>query len=307
MEILQTMKESSREGTNPHAPAKSHGSAASLTSLCRDFSPSSSQFFEVLYVGRLKVSHRNVPETFIDDALEKIRLQLKKTKKSPDGESEFCKSVSLEPGAKIENGEVMKPPDPGAPENVKDRKRLKQSFSHDDIHAKIGRDKCMNILSNQNNCDINNIENSRGGEGDESSATGLGKSFGLSRQANERRGLTTCDVVAVVSEDDIRRANLEMGFTRARSGSLGVIETFRKKTDDSGHNRTMLFYVGKVDLCLISPDRKKVLFHKNLKDIVGCVQVGRKRHSLPCHQPLTITNAVEFSADEEKTIFPLFH
>ncbi|KAL0281381.1 UNVERIFIED_CONTAM: hypothetical protein PYX00_002384 [Menopon gallinae] len=246
MEILQTMKESTREGSQWQTPTKSHSSAASLTSLCRDLSPSNSQFFEVLYVGRLKVSHRNVPDTFIDDALEKIKLQLKKTKKNSENENEFCKSVSLEPCAKIEDGEIK--PSAGKVDDVKERKRLKQSFSHDDIHAKIGHEKCMNILRNQNICDINNVKN-------------------FSDSETPAEGLAP-----TVSEDDIRRANHEMGFRRARSGSLGVIETFRKKTDDSNHNRTMLFYVGKVDLCLISPDRKKILFHKNLKDIVGCVQ-----------------------------------
>lgn len=38
-----------------------------------DISPSHSQFFEVMYVGKIKVSHKRVPETFIDDALPKFR------------------------------------------------------------------------------------------------------------------------------------------------------------------------------------------------------------------------------------------
>lgn len=38
-----------------------------------DISPNHSHFFEVMYVGKIKVSHKRVPETFIDDALPKFR------------------------------------------------------------------------------------------------------------------------------------------------------------------------------------------------------------------------------------------
>lgn len=38
-----------------------------------DISPSSSQFFEVMYVGKIKVSHKRVPFSFIDDALPKFK------------------------------------------------------------------------------------------------------------------------------------------------------------------------------------------------------------------------------------------
>lgn len=38
-------------------------------------------------------------------------------------------------------------------------------------------------------------------------------------------------------------------------------------------NRTMVFQIGRSDLRLISPDRKQILLHKQLKDIINCVQV----------------------------------
>lgn len=38
-----------------------------------DISPSNSQFFEVMYVGKIKVSHKRVPFSFIDDALPKFK------------------------------------------------------------------------------------------------------------------------------------------------------------------------------------------------------------------------------------------
>ncbi|KAJ8956370.1 hypothetical protein NQ318_015108 [Aromia moschata] len=58
---------------NHATPTRSISSAANLTSLCVDISPSSSNFFEVLYIGKIKVWQKKVPETFIDDALEKFR------------------------------------------------------------------------------------------------------------------------------------------------------------------------------------------------------------------------------------------
>lgn len=58
----------------PGQPQRSLSSAANLTSLCGDISPSSSHFFEVLYVGKIKISHRKVPESFIDDALDKFKV-----------------------------------------------------------------------------------------------------------------------------------------------------------------------------------------------------------------------------------------
>lgn len=58
-----------------------------------DISPSNSQFFEVMYVGKIKVSHKRVPFTFIDDALPKfkayetqrMRMQANARRASQDG------------------------------------------------------------------------------------------------------------------------------------------------------------------------------------------------------------------------------
>ncbi|XP_063695623.1 TBC1 domain family member 4 isoform X2 [Culicoides brevitarsis] len=47
--------------------------SSSNLSLLNDISPNNSQFFEVMYVGKIKVSHKRVPFTFIDDALPKFR------------------------------------------------------------------------------------------------------------------------------------------------------------------------------------------------------------------------------------------
>lgn len=41
------------------------------------------------------------------------------------------------------------------------------------------------------------------------------------------------------------------------------------------HNRTMVLQVGRVDMRLISPDRKQVLLHKFNRDVSTCVQVSK--------------------------------
>ncbi|KAK9886460.1 hypothetical protein WA026_016743 [Henosepilachna vigintioctopunctata] len=49
-------------------------SSANLTSLCVDISPSLSNFFEVHYIGKIKIWYKKVPDSFIDDALERFKL-----------------------------------------------------------------------------------------------------------------------------------------------------------------------------------------------------------------------------------------
>ncbi|CAK1546531.1 unnamed protein product [Leptosia nina] len=54
------------------ALVRSVSNASALTSLCADLSPSESHFFEVLYIGKVRISQRKVPESLIDDALHKF-------------------------------------------------------------------------------------------------------------------------------------------------------------------------------------------------------------------------------------------
>ncbi|XP_061381671.1 TBC1 domain family member 1 isoform X2 [Danaus plexippus] len=58
--------------TNESGLVRSLSNASALTSLCADLSPSDSHFFEVLYIGKVRISQRKVPESLIDDALIKF-------------------------------------------------------------------------------------------------------------------------------------------------------------------------------------------------------------------------------------------
>lgn len=72
-----------------------------------------------------------------------------------------------------------------------------------------------------------------------------------------------------------KQNSLPLESMRARAGSAGSALMKRPEMGSSTtveHNRTMLFLVGRSDLRLISPDRKQVLLHKNLRDIASCIQ-----------------------------------
>ncbi|XP_048004042.1 TBC1 domain family member 4 isoform X3 [Leguminivora glycinivorella] len=63
---------SSNLAGEPSPLVRSTSNASALTSLCADLSPSDSHFFEVLYIGKVRISQRKVPESLIDDALIKF-------------------------------------------------------------------------------------------------------------------------------------------------------------------------------------------------------------------------------------------
>lgn len=60
------------DGIAPSSNCSSN-SSSTLNLTMPDISPNNSQFFEVMYVGKIKVSHKRVPFTFIDDALPKFK------------------------------------------------------------------------------------------------------------------------------------------------------------------------------------------------------------------------------------------
>lgn len=68
---LKSYNHSSDAGSSMAASSSQSTSTTNLT--MPDISPSNSQFFEVMYVGKIKVSHKRVPFTFIDDALPKFK------------------------------------------------------------------------------------------------------------------------------------------------------------------------------------------------------------------------------------------
>ncbi|VVC40143.1 Tensin/EPS8 phosphotyrosine-binding domain,Rab-GTPase-TBC domain,Domain of unknown function DUF3350,PH [Cinara cedri] len=207
MELFSTMKENSHKSLQ--SIGRSLSNAQTLTSLCADISPNSSHFFEVLYVSKIRMSQKKVPNSFIDDALEKFRLhELEKSKKS-------CSTNTSRRGSQI------------------------NSSDQNTTYLSDQRRGSMIILSP-------GIENQ-----------GY-SSFGTEKQ------------------------NKDSQITRTLSGSINIST---KKLEINGQNsniteeinRTMVFQIGRSDLRLISPDRKQILLHKQLKDIIHCVQGVRNQ------------------------------
>ncbi|XP_053988184.1 TBC1 domain family member 1 isoform X1 [Hylaeus volcanicus] len=240
-QFLRDMKEhsaSSRfEGRD--VPQRSQSSAASLMSLDANISPSSSHFFEVLYIGKLRVSHPKVLESFIDDALVRFRVHgLDKSRSSSSNLAEYQRQSLLTSSNNRRNSEEStgSASETGSVENVSG----------------------SGIIS-----PINSL-------GVPSTLTGSVEAIPKPQNAS----------VAVKDEHEENR-------DAANNNSVQVPEVMRNRASSTGsvlnarrdsmlkagdeHNRTMLLQVGRHDLRLISPDRKQVLLHKQLKDVVRCV------------------------------------
>ncbi|XP_043254018.1 TBC1 domain family member 1 isoform X1 [Colletes gigas] len=236
-QYLRDMKEhsaSSRfEGRD--VPQRSQSSAASLMSLGADISPSSSHFFEVLYVGKIRVSHPKVSESFIDDALIRFRVHgLEKSRSSSSNLAEYQRQSLLT--------------------SSNNRRNSAESTGSASETGSIENVSGSGIISPINSLGVpptlmGSVET-------------FPKSVSFAEKDEEENRDTRNNNAMQVPEVMRNRASSTGSVLSARRDSM--------KTGDE-HNRTMLFQVGRHDLRLISPDRKQVLLHKQLRDVASCV------------------------------------
>ncbi|XP_072948592.1 uncharacterized protein plx [Epargyreus clarus] len=98
---------------------RSLSNASALTSLCADLSPSDSHFFEVLYIGKVRISQRKVPETLIDDALHKFaQHEAEKIKNQRRHSLLSSTGTSLDSTNSSENINTLKPDNPTFVNNI---------------------------------------------------------------------------------------------------------------------------------------------------------------------------------------------
>ncbi|KAK3920280.1 TBC1 domain family member 4 [Frankliniella fusca] len=271
----------------PQGPGRSLSSAANLTSLCADISPSSSHFFEVLYIGKIKVSHRKVPESFIDDALEKFRLH--------DLEKERGRLVENAGKALLlrnnSSSRILVGAGPAGPPAAGLALASERRGSQDSTYGGSDLGSAENISHNPGLAPA-------GGPGSGPPAPpGSVPAIALSGSVETLAPAAPAPTPAAGAEDQDpveqqvavpksstaddgwgKQNSLPLEAMRTRAGSAG--SALMKKPDIGGsgstsnveHNRTMLFLVGRSDLRLISPDRKQILLHKNLRDIASCIQ-----------------------------------
>ncbi|XP_049529338.1 TBC1 domain family member 1 isoform X2 [Anopheles darlingi] len=142
--------------------------SSSLSSL-PDISANNSQFFEVLYVGKIKVSHKRVPYTFIDDALpkfkaydaEKLRQQLDASRKNipvtgggatvAEAGSNGVSETNAQPPTVVTGESIPRPSPPPSndelPESVFQGRRVSQFDLPTKKMAPVRRDRSASIGS----------------------------------------------------------------------------------------------------------------------------------------------------------------
>ncbi|XP_023172961.1 TBC1 domain family member 4 isoform X4 [Drosophila hydei] len=263
-------------------------SAQSNLSLLADISPNHTHFFEVMYVGKIRVSQKRVPDNFIDDALPKFkaydaqRLRIMQNRKmslnSEGGIGIEAKSgggtVKRHELKEEDEEELEEPPKPqlelqitgvevdATPQpldsissNKENKSPAKRTLQRGQSQVELGQKHARTVKdSNQPHEATNDILNkqpTQPKEQDEISALAAGATAGGSNQLHPHYALEN------------------MPKMRDRSASQGCIPPY------SEQNRTMVFLVGRSDLRLISPDRKQMLLYKDFKDVVGCVH-GQK-------------------------------
>lgn len=244
MELFSSMREQSNRVNHP---VRSLSSAATLTSLCADISPSSSHFFEVLYIGKIKVPSKKVPDTFIDDALDKFR--------SYEQEKEKRVASLTNKGEENSNSQQKN--------EVKEQTSLETPTS--------GTESVLTPPSEPSDT-VQSTNSSHSAE--------IKKTDTAITTTSSSSSVTTTTTKPTASES--RNTSVPdkpvLETMRVRSGSVGSLlikkpenlaGTHHQKSDD---NRTMVFQVGHTDLRLISPDRKQILLHKHLRDVATCIQ-----------------------------------
>ncbi|XP_021935088.1 TBC1 domain family member 4-like isoform X1 [Zootermopsis nevadensis] len=280
IELFNAMRDQSKEGNNV-APnnGRSLSSAAALTSLCADISPSSSHFFEVLYIGKIKVSHKKVPDSFIDDALEKFRvheLEKGKGKAVKDGSNHNISTLGASAGS---NGQLNQAHTPGNSIVIglcRDEEHGHRGSHDSGCSVELEAPDHLNavsptVLSPMVVAPTGNIKLADSFEalnitppGESSVVVPTIQSEVVPVQANS----------AIRTESTwTKQQSLPLEPMRNRAASTGSAKELKKTDGTTDHNRTMLFQVGRIDLRLISPDRKQILLHKHLKDVASCIQV----------------------------------
>ncbi|GLG97701.1 Ecotropic viral integration site 5 ortholog [Gryllus bimaculatus] len=286
-----------RRGMGRRGPAGPSGArpltscAATLTALPADISPCSSHFFEVLYIGKIKVSHKKVPDTFIDDALEKFRAhELEKGK----GKISKCSSLAngseqkinhqnannlhsssscTESGQKIiitlerDNSIRRDSEDSNSPveENNNSTRTvlLPTEIITSDRQSTLGNEDsgCIDSINTDNKCTNNTSDIPV-------------ETIVQGGVQNQLQTLEPRPQSPIQDSQVTKQSSIQLEPMRNRAASTGSAKEFKKSdsSNSADHNRIMLFQVGRTDLHLISPDRKQILLHKHLKDVASCIQ-----------------------------------
>ncbi|XP_006832134.1 PREDICTED: TBC1 domain family member 4-like [Chrysochloris asiatica] len=195
-----------------------------------------SQKFEVLYCGKVTVTHKKAPSSLIDDCIEKFSLHEQQRLKV---QGEQC---SADPSDDLIVFEAEELRAPGA-------SLLEETDGAPSSHAGLPAVASQPVLPSSRICFPERIlEDS---------------DFDDQQEFRSR-----CSSVTGVMQRKVQE-NSQTAQPRRRHASAPS----HVQPSDSEKNRTMLFQVGRFEINLISPDTKSVVLEKNFKAISSCSQV----------------------------------
>ncbi|XP_050340812.1 TBC1 domain family member 4 isoform X2 [Bactrocera neohumeralis] len=259
-----------------HIPTST--SAQSNLSLLADISPNHTHFFEVMYVGKIRVSHKRVPFSFIDDALPKFKaydaqrtrlMQLTATATASAATTAAASNRKL--SLNVESSNVNAHANSSTVTFDLKAISLKESDAEESAaemvegaSAETEAETSTETETEAEQQDAMPRKSMKESIAEEGVTQIVGDEQNTSNKSNKlpKRLLRGISQTELPVKKDIPKQ-------RDRSASYGCIPPFVEQ------NRTMVFLVGRSDLRLISPDRKQVLLYKDFKDVASCAQ-GQK-------------------------------
>lgn len=201
-----------------------------------------SQKFEVLYCGRVIVTHKKAPSSLIDDCKDKFSLHEQQRLKL-QGERGGDPGDGDEMG--ILEAESPVSPDDGLPEKADGIVNCPRALpSLTSLPALASQP----ALASSRVCFPERIL----------------EDCGFDEQQEFR---SRCSSVTGVMQKKVHENNQKTQPRRRHASAPSHVQP-----SDSEKNRTMLFQVGRFEINLISPDTKSVVLEKNFKDISSCSQ-----------------------------------
>ncbi|XP_043436431.1 TBC1 domain family member 4 isoform X1 [Prionailurus bengalensis] len=191
-----------------------------------------SQKFEVLYCGKVTVTHKKAPSSLIDDCIEKFSLHEQQRLKS-QGEQRGGAEAGDDPVVfEAAASEILAEEGDGLPS-------IQPAFA-----AAAGQP---------------GLPSSRVGFPER-----ILEDCGFDEQQEFR---SRCSSVTGVLQRKVQENSQKPQPRRRHASAPSHVQP-----SDSEKNRTMLFQVGRFEINLISPDTKSVVLEKNFKDISSCSQ-----------------------------------
>ncbi|XP_074155367.1 TBC1 domain family member 4 isoform X3 [Sminthopsis crassicaudata] len=195
-----------------------------------------SQKFEVLYCGKVTVTHKKAPSTLIDDCIEKFSLHerqrlrlLSEQRNNSDSSNDLMVFESEVPISPVDG-------------------------QFEELDETTSPASGLTMVVGQTSLPGSRIV----------FPERILEDSGFDEQQEFR---SRCSSVTAVSQKKVHDGALKVQPRRRHASAPSHVQP-----SDSEKNRTMLFQVGRFEINLISPDSKSVVLEKNFKDISSCSQ-----------------------------------